>query len=201
MSLASSLLGPPPCAGCGLRYGPLCPACRRRLVPPRTIPLLAGVDRVVAPWEHAGPARGLVLDLKLGARRWAAEPMAAGMCAAAARAVLRGGVVTWVPAPRRSIRVRGYDHAEVLARRVATGLGLPLGRRLRRTRRAGDQAALTAAERRSNLAGAFVAGPCSGGVILVDDVVTTGATAEACARALLIAGAEGVELLAACRRS
>jgi predicted amidophosphoribosyltransferase len=159
------------------------------------------IDRVVAAWEHDGAARNLVLDLKLGGARWAAEPMAAAMCAAAARAGLRGDVVTWVPGRRRDTAQRGYDHAELLARRVARRLGLRQVGTLRRIRPVGDQASLAARDRFANLAGAFVARPCPAAVVLVDDVVTTGATAAACGAALRAAGATSVEVLAACRRS
>lgn len=201
MSLASALFGPPSCAGCGRREGPLCRGCALYLAPPRTIPFVPAIDSIVAAWEHAGPARNLILDLKLGGRRWAARVLAAAMCDAAARAGLRGDFITWVPADRRSVRTRGYDHAELLARRASQRLGLRAVRCLQRTRPAGDQAALSAKQRRANLAGAFKARPVSGAVVLVDDVLTTGATADACGRALRAAGARRVELIVACRRS
>jgi competence protein ComFC len=201
MRLATSLLGALKCSGCGSRGGPVCSSCLAHLGPPANRQGLPGIDRVVAAWEHRGAARNLVLDLKLGGARWAAEPLAAAMFAAAARTGLRGDVVTWVPGRRREAAQRGYDHAELLAVRVGRRLGLrPVGM-LRRVRPVGDQASLSARERFANLAGAFASRPCSGAVVLVDDVVTTGATAAACAAALRAAGATWVEVLAACRRS
>ena len=171
------------------------------LSPPENRPGIPGIDRVVAAWEHDGVARNLVLDLKLGGARWAAEPMVDGMCAAAARSGLQGHVVTWVPGRRSDAVQRGYDHAQLLAAKVGRRLGLRPARLLRRIRPVGDQAALGARERFANLAGAFAARPCPEAVVLVDDVVTTGATAAACAAALRAAGATRVEVLAACRRS
>ena len=201
MTLANALLGSPACTGCGHRDGPVCSSCLAHLRPPDRLPTVPGIDRVVAAWEHDGAARSLVLDLKLGGRRWAARPLAAAMCAAAARAGVTGDSVTWVPGRRRDTRERGYDHAEVLAREVARRLGIRPARLLVRLRLAEDQATLTARERFANLAGAFAARPEAGPVVLVDDVVTTGATAAACASALRAAGAARIELLAACRKS
>ena len=163
--------------------------------------MIRGIDRVVAAWEHDGPARNLVLDLKLGGQRWAARPMAAAMSAAAARAGVGGEAVTWVPGRRRESAQRGYDHAELLALAVGRRLGLRPQRLLRRVRPVGDQATLTARERFANLSGAFAARPGPRAVVLVDDVVTTGATAAACGAALRAAGATWIELLAACRKS
>lgn len=97
------------------------------------------------------------------------------------------------------MRVRGFDHAEVIARRVASRLGLPLVGLLQRTATRPDQTTLSGLERRNNLIGAFRAGPCPRAVVLVDDLVTTGATASACAQALRSAGAVWVEAVAPCR--
>jgi predicted amidophosphoribosyltransferase len=106
--------------------------------------------------------------------------------------------LTWVPGRRRDIRRRGFDHARELALRLAKELGLEalplLGRRLDRP----DQAGLSAEDRRSNLLGSFLSRPSPARVALVDDLITTGATATACALALKGAGAARIELLAAC---
>jgi predicted amidophosphoribosyltransferase len=111
---------------------------------------------------------------------------------------LTASVLTWVPGRRRDIRRRGFDHARELARRLAGELGIEalplLGRRLDRP----DQAGLSAKDRRSNLLGSFLSRPSPERVALVDDLITTGATATACALALKGAGATRVELLAAC---
>ncbi len=155
--------------------------------------------RVLAGWAYASSARALVLELKAGGRRAAAEPLVARMCSTARRYGLAGELVTWVPGRRRDVRERGYDHAEALARGVAGGLGLPARALLTHARPRPDQVGLDAAARRANLKGSFRAAPCSGAVVLVDDVFTTGATAAACAAALETAGAERVETLVACR--
>jgi predicted amidophosphoribosyltransferase len=160
---------------------------------------LAGVDRAVAGLEYGGPARDLVLALKLSGTRRAAGPLVDALGRAVVRHGVRGSVIAWVPARRPDVRARGFDHAEVLARGLGRQTGLPVRRLLQRAGAAPDQASLTAIERRSNLAHAFVARPVGERVVLVDDLVTTGATASACTTALRAAGATGVELLAACR--
>jgi predicted amidophosphoribosyltransferase len=186
---ASALLGRSGCAGCGRPGAPLCEPCEAALTPPTACAPLRGIRRVVAPWAYAGAARALVLALKLRGERPAAEPLVAAMRDAVARVGVAGGTITWVPGRRADIRTRGFDHAEVLARGVAAALGLTAEGLLERVGTPADQTTLPAAERRRNLLGAFSATPggkeaIHSGVILVDDLVTTGATAASCAAAL-----------------
>jgi predicted amidophosphoribosyltransferase len=110
-----------------------------------------------------------------------------------------GETVTWVPGRAKDIRARGFDHAELLGRGLARELGLRPQALLRRRHPARDQASLSALDRAENVRGAFGAvrsPPC---VVLVDDLMTTGATAAACAAALNAAGAERIEVVTACR--
>ena len=158
-----------------------------------------GVDRLLARWAYAGVPRDLVLDLKLRSARSAAEPLARGLACLVQARGCRAATLTWVPGRPRDTRVRGFDHAELIARRLADLLGLPLLPLLERRIATADQAGLSRSARHSNLIGAFRSRPTFGWVGLVDDVVTSGATARACAEALKEAGCEGVEVLAACR--
>ena len=99
-------------------------------------------------------------------------------------------VVAYVPASRAAVRRRGFDHGELLGREVAACVGLECLPLLRRPRTR-DQRGLSARGRIANLAGRFEAAgaaPCRGGVLLVDDVMTTGATLCAAAAALRSAG-------------
>jgi ComF family protein len=99
---------------------------------------------------------------------------------------------------------RGFNQSELLAVEIARRWGVPVRRLVRRARATPPQAGLTSAQRRKNVQGAFK----SAGktrldgmrILLVDDVLTTGATAGACARALKRAGASHVSLLALARR-
>ena len=111
-----------------------------------------------------------------------------------------------VPAPLHWGRrwERGFNQADLLAREVSRRSGIPLDRRLLRTRSTPPQAGLSAAERRRNVRGAFRAAREKASIrgkklIVVDDVMTTGATLEACARALKRAGAAEVAVLTLAR--
>jgi predicted amidophosphoribosyltransferase len=159
---------------------------------------LAGLDAVAGVWRHEGLPRELVLGLKLRGMRMFAEPLVDGLVQVLMRTGTTADVITWPPCSRADKRRRGFDHAELLARGVGERIGLPAARLLRRVGRNVDQAGLPGAERRLNLLGAFDAQPIAGHVLLVDDVVTTGATLQACAHATARAGAERIGALAAC---
>jgi predicted amidophosphoribosyltransferase len=177
----------------------LCDGCTARVARASSGPSVRGVGRVLSPWAYEGPARALVLALKLEGSRSAAGPLVAAMVAEAIAGGVQSSLVAWVPGRARDRRRRGFDHAEVLGRGVARALGLGARPLLRLAREPPDQASLSAAARRRNLVGAFAATRCPEPVLLVDDVVTTGATAAACASALRAAGCPLVEVLAACR--
>ena len=166
-----------------------------------------------AAFLYQGPVRQAVMRLKFGGSRAVAEGLAPAMAVALASWMtgwdarsppgvpLDGGfVITWVPLGRHRRRERGFDQAEVLARSAATALGLPARPLLRRVVETGPQARRNLEERRLALHGAFLARRASPGrVILIDDVLTTGATAASCARVLREAGAKEVGLLTAAR--
>jgi predicted amidophosphoribosyltransferase len=110
-------------------------------------------------------------------------------------------VVTWVPLARRRLGERGFDQARALAQAAGRRLDRPVVRLIRRVTAGGSQARRGAVDRRSAMRGAFAptgrAAPAT--VLLVDDVLTTGATAADCARALREAGARTVVLATAAR--
>jgi competence protein ComFC len=153
---------------------------------------------VSALWAHRDAARGLVLGLKLTGFRTYAHPLVTGMSELVARTGTVAGAVVWPPCTRIDRRRRGFDHAEVLARGIAEELGVPALPVVRRVRKASDQAGLGGIERRANLVNAFAVGTSPEAVLLVDDVITTGATLQACAEALRRAGARRIEALVAC---
>jgi predicted amidophosphoribosyltransferase len=113
--------------------------------------------------------------------------------------------VSWVPVHPRRRRDRGFDQAEELARALAAVLGIPVAPTVTRVTATTAQHGLGQRARLANLVGAFIvpserAAFVSGRwPILVDDVVTTGATLSACAAALRSAGAIGVSALAVAR--
>ncbi|MDQ3645508.1 MAG: phosphoribosyltransferase [Actinomycetota bacterium] len=201
MPSLDELLGPLRCIGCRRPGARLCSRCVAGHPRRSRDEAISGVDRVLAPWAYEGPGRSLILALKLRSELCAASPLVEAIVTAARSEGVLSSVVTWVPGRRPDIRRRGFDHAEVLARGVAGELGLPAERLVKRSRASGgrDQVGLGRAERLANLAFAFRARPCGSSVMLVDDLITTGATAAACAAALRLQGAVWVEAACACR--
>ena len=183
-----AVVGEARCVGCRRRAGVLCPACSADLRPadPREAP--PGVDRILCALDYSGAARSLVLDLKLRGRKGAALPLATRMVDLLARSGVRARAITWVPGRPPETRRRGFDHAAVLAGAVGRRVGLPVRPLLERVGGVADQTTLSAAERWANLEGAFIARPCSEPALVVDDLVTTGATLSTCAQALVEAG-------------
>jgi ComF family protein len=205
--------------------GPLCETCWQSL--PRHaaaacrcgLPLLAGRARCgrcrrglqpIAAAASLGPYEGslrLVLhELKYAGRRRAAVRLAALLLEdPAARALVEtSDVVVAVPLHPRRLRERGFNQSALLARELARLCRRPCAAdALSRLRDTAPQSGLRAGARRRNVREAFLArrpGAVAGKIVtLVDDVVTTGATAESCARALTAAGAREVRLLAAAR--
>jgi predicted amidophosphoribosyltransferase len=143
--------------------------------------------------DYAGPARRLVSGLKYRGNRSALDWLAERLGELVGEPP---DVVTWVPTGARRARRRGFDQAEVLAAAVARRLGLDAVRLLARDPRAGPQ---TGRSREERLAGpGFVAtGAVGGTVLLVDDVVTTGASMGGAAGALVAGGAARALALAA----
>lgn len=194
--------GPPVCLRCGLELAgafdahATCTACQRR--PP-------GFEMARAPWRYAGPAGHAIRQFKYRRRwrigRWLAQEMA--RTARAAFPLEDLDAVLPVPPHWLRRRVKGFDHAELLARSVARALDKPcLSGALRRTRWTVTQTRLPSGARARNVRGAFAASAKAlrhRTVLLVDDVMTSGATARACTSALKTAGAARVFVLTAAR--
>jgi ComF family protein len=213
-SLAQAALAfalPQRCPGCGGEGDSerlLCPACHARIgriTTPLCARCLAGGGepagcarhprhRVFAPWVFDERAATIVHALKYGGRPSLARALGAEIAAAVPRA-WRTDLVLEVPLHAARERERGYNQAGLLADALADALGAPrLAGALRRTRATAPQARLREAERRGNVAGAFAAVKparlAGRRVLVVDDVMTTGATMEACLDALAAAGAK-----------
>ncbi|WP_251978516.1 ComF family protein [Salinicola avicenniae] len=168
----------------------LCGRCLKR--PPAQV-------RSLAPWRYEGRMVRLVQRYKFGAEAWAGEVMIQLMVVALANAALRVDAVIGVPGHRERTRQQGFDHVAWLTRRLAGRLELPLIE-ARRRRETPSQRGLDRQHRRRNLRGAFALSQAlPKRVMIIDDVMTTGATLDALARACLDAGAEEVVALAFAR--
>jgi ComF family protein len=170
-----------------------CVRCRR--VPP-------AFDCARAAGDYEGPLREIIHAFKYDGRRSLATPLAAMMRTHGAALLGDADFVVPVPLhPWRRLR-RGFNQADALARR----LGMPVVHALWRTQATVPQAGLRPAQRRRNVRAAFRVSPLvrrarlqDACIVLVDDVRTTGATLDACARALKEAGARHVRALTVAR--
>jgi len=160
-------------------------------------------DRARAVAAHTGAMRTLVHALKFHDRHDARRLLGRWLVEAGRELVADAEIVVPVPLARRRLLMRRFNQAAVLASEVARLTGLryePL--LLARTRATASQVGLSRGQRRRNVAGAFAVPPRYGGrvegrrILLVDDVITTGSTVGACARALNRAGAARVDVLA-----
>ena len=150
-----------------------------------------------APLAYSGPARDLVRALKFRGAIALADAMAAQIVANAPPAVLDDRTLVPVPLHPRRLRSRGYNQAGAIADAVGDRAGLPVLPCLFRSGPSITQVGRDRAERRAGPAGGVhVDGEPPERVLLVDDVVTTGATLGACRDALFAAGAR--EVMAVC---
>ncbi len=205
---------PPLCRGCWSRLplidGPACRCgfplpgdargdcgrCRRN----RSI-----ISRGASLGEYAGTLRDCVVALKYRGRHKTACGLAARLVNTerCARVLAGADLIVAVPLHPRRLRDRGFNQAELLARAMARSTRVPVSRPLQRTRDTPSQTDLTAPARRRNVRGAFTVKADSllqgATVVLVDDVVTTGATLRECAATLLAGGAGEVRSITVAR--
>jgi ComF family protein len=171
----------------------VCTACRSGL---------RGFDRAASFGFYEGTLRTLIHLFKYSGMRPLAGPLA-GFLNKALPVDVRYDAVVPVPLHWRKKWQRGFNQSELLAAAVAKRRGVPLLKALRRKRPTAVQASLAIAGRRRNVAGAFVTRPDAElkgkRILLIDDVMTTGATAGACAAALKRGGATSVSLLTLAR--
>lgn len=192
-------IGPPWCRCCGIPLGieGLCGLCRERR--PRF-----AYARAAA--RYGGLVRDAIHAFKFGGRRGLAEPLG-DLLAGLGLSALPGAVPDFlvpVPLHRRRERERGYNQALLVARRLERAWGVPVAADvLVRLTATAPQTHLDAPARRRNVRKAFsVCRPeaiAGRHVVLVDDVLTTGATAGECARVLTRAGASAVGVLTIAR--
>lgn len=227
-SAALDLALPARCVGCGEEGHALCRHCAPvldvRLERPRGVPigLPSPVPRPLLQLEWCAPYSGVVRraiqDLKYRGERRLAEPLGAAIARRWRRASAGGDVLVPVPADASRVRERGYDQAALLATVAGRHLSMPVAELVIRTRATTAQFDLDRGARSTNVRGAFALavrprraprhppprGAWTGTIagtwfVLVDDVVTTGATLAGSARTLLEAGALGVSAVTVAR--
>ena len=198
------------CCLCGMPLregeGALCGDCQRALntlaLPPeRVAKFKTPLAFELAAYRYRDEARELTHRLKYGGALVCALPLGEGMARAFALRPQAADVIVPVPLHASRMAQRGYNQAEALAQALSLHTGLPVNAGLLERRVAtASQVGKSRAARRKNVRNAFAAHDAQNlRVVLVDDVRTPGATAEACAQALLEAGARSVGLLTACR--
>ncbi len=182
-----SVISPPICPRCGRPQseGELCPGC---------VDWQAGIDGIRSPFLFDGLIRQAVHELKYRNLRALASPLAELMYDYLIKNPLPGEVLVPVPLHRKRYRERGYNQSALLALELGKLTGLPVIENclVRQSYVLPQARAASVGERHENVAGAFACrdGRLRGkGVILVDDVSTSGATLDACAGVLKSAGA------------
>jgi len=199
------LLFPPKCVLCkkllAKEQTDLCPACRENApeFPERKIKL-SFLAQWTGVWYYKDDVRLSLLRYKFYGHRNYARSYGKLL----AMKLQRMGwddtdVLTWIPISARRKFFRGFDQTELIARVVAKELELPLTAAVKKIRHTKPQSGMgDAAHRRANILGAYrIPDPSlvkGKRILLLDDIITTGATASECARVLLTAGAKEVKL-------
>ncbi len=185
----NSLPKPPnPCRLCGLpapQGEPICPRCRHKPPP---------WQRMVAPLVFTGDTRGLLLQLKFNEQLSIANSLASRIWPQFAGRDIEA--LLPVPLHRERLFERGFNQSLLIARQLGWRLGIPVDHQsLVRIRATEAQSGLSRNQRRKNLRKAFLYQPRRKWrrVALIDDVITTGSTMEACCRILRSGGVEYIE--------
>ncbi len=186
------------CAGCGTPGSVLCEVCADHLEGlPGLLTTRVGVPPVVACGPYRGTLRQVIIASKDRGVRSLARPLGVLAARQASRHLPTGGRVLLVPVPSSpaAVRRRGYDHVGELSRVVALtlrgrGVRVRVRHGLVRVRRVRDQAGLGRDERLGNQSGSmrWRGAPPNAPVVIIDDIVTTGATLREACRAVAAAG-------------
>ena len=157
-------------------------------------------ERSRSPFVYDGEAKELIHKMKFGGKKYIAKTLGAFMADCFVKNEMSADVITFVPMTRQEERKRGFNQAELIANDLGERLHLPVLPALQKIKDTSQQKELTREDRMKNLDGAF---RCVFdevkrlNVLLVDDVFTTGITANECAKALLKGKAKSVSVLTA----
>lgn len=197
-------LFPDRCASCKALGQLFCPTCQAQLqtYPGRMQHIPAALSDVYIGYVFAGPLRDAVHAMKYHHRRRMAEPLGYLLTEALAASGLIADALIPIPMHKSRLAERGFNQATELALQLGKLCAIPMLDGLERIRATEQQARLNSIQRASNVQGAFLwtcSQPPPARILLIDDVLTTGATMNACAEALGHAGAERIYGLALAR--
>lgn len=173
---------------------------------PYTAPNLSdSIDFAYAPFTYEGDVRESLLRFKFGGNTFYADTYAEAIFCSCPADRLQCDIITWVPLARKRLRKRGYDQAGLIAQRLSEKMGVTCIRTLKKKTNIRPQSSVkSSADRMNNVKGVyeainpeFIEGKR---ILLVDDILTTGATVSECARTLYAAGARSVSVAAAAHR-
>lgn len=200
------LLYPPKCVFCGKLLSEnetdLCGRCRRELpTVEREIRRGEFFTGCTCVYYYEDKVRESVLRFKFRSMRQYADAYGRLLAMRLLRERERYDLLTWVPVSAKRRRQRGYDQAELLAKRVASELGIPCVQALQKIRHNSAQSGQSgAAARKANVLGVYRAVQTEKikekRILLIDDVITTGATLSECSKVLRLAGAKEVSCAA-----
>lgn len=206
------LLFPPKCVICRSllerNTKNICPKCKKELPYTKNGGILKGnfFTACVSPLYYEEKVRDALLRYKFNRMTGYSDYFGEQIAKCAEEYIeCHVDIITWVPLSRRRLRKRGYDQAELLARKVSEQLDVPCMPLLKKVRHTKPQSRTgNMARRRSNISGAYVVinheSVNGKTVLLVDDIVTTGSTFSECSRMLGMAGAKRVYCAAAARK-
>ncbi len=196
-----SLIFPARCTLCGkITAGGrrVCNSCMKHNPPQAHFRLLEEPEFslfCVSAYEYEGQARQAILQYKFRGKKEKATGFAQALTLALPPRWQTADVVCWVPVSRQRRKERGYDQSELVARKVAKAIGRPCRKLLQKVVNNQPQHELNADQRWENVRNVYLADnkKCQGKtILLIDDIVTTGATMLECASCLLRAGAKEV---------
>ena len=187
------------CPVCGkyvTRPGP-CVACNNANLP---------YKKAYAPFDYSGSIRSMVVNYKDRSKPWLHTYIAKFLIDYAKGMELKGDYIVYVPSSEQAIKRRGFEHNKKIAEALANALDIPLIEPLRRVFQKKDSRNLTTEERYANVRGAFVIKDgydrtelIGKSILLIDDVMSSGATITTCAQVLKLNGVREINLLTLAR--
>jgi ComF family protein len=189
----------PVCAVCGAEKGVtnyLCKRCENELEELKAGEPSTGGFAAFSLYKYDGAVKSIITGYKYGGKKYLGRFFGGDMAKKLGDIPCKLSYVCNVPLHEKRRKQRGFDQAEELAKGIAQAAGIPYIAALRRIRNTKTQTKLSETQRALNIKGAFEAAETvTGNVLLVDDVLTTGATAGECVSVLMEAGAKDVYVM------